>query len=81
MCDPALGSFTLDPALTVDQVDMDHAAVDATLVPADAQQEIVVALPVEDKLTVDFSVGIWVFRILSEYPLNNRGIPFYSGIR
>jgi len=59
---------------------MDHAAVDAVLVPADAQQEIMVAFPVEDQLTVDFAVGVWIFRILCEYPLDNGAIGLYSGI-
>ena len=53
---------------------MDHAAVDAVLVPADAHQEIMVAFPVEDQLTLDLPVGVWVFRILGQYPFDDRAI-------
>jgi hypothetical protein len=44
--DSGLGSVSLDPEFPVDQVNMDHAPVDAALVPADAQQEVMVAFTV-----------------------------------
>lgn len=46
--DSSFGSVSLDPEFPVSQVDMDHAPVDAVLVPADAQQEVMVAFPVKD---------------------------------
>jgi hypothetical protein len=50
---------------------MDHAAVDAVLVPPDAQEEVMVALAVEHQLTVDLPVSIRVFCIVREDSFND----------
>jgi hypothetical protein len=51
----------LNPALPIDQVNVDEGAMDAPLVPANAQEEVMVARPVEDKLTLDLPVRIGIF--------------------
>jgi hypothetical protein len=58
--DPALRAIALDPALPIDQVDVDEGAMDAPLVPADAHQEVMVTSPVEDKLALDLPVCVGV---------------------
>ncbi len=59
---------------------MNQATVNTVLIPADAHQEIMVAFPVEDELTLNFAVGVRVSRILSDYSFDNRAIRLYSGI-
>jgi hypothetical protein len=59
---------------------MDHAAVDATLVSADAQQKIIVALPVEDELMLDFAIGAGVLCTIREDLLDDAAVSLYSGI-
>jgi hypothetical protein len=54
--------------------------MDAVFVPADAQQEIMVALAVEDQLPVDVTIGVRVFRVLGEDSLDDEAIGRYSGI-
>lgn len=49
---------------------MDHAEVDAILIPPDTQQQAVVAFPVEDELTLDLPVSIRISGILRENVLD-----------
>ena len=58
--DAGFRAVALDPALPIDQVDVDQAAMDALLVSTDTHQEVMIARPVEDELTLDFPVGIGV---------------------
>ena len=59
---------------------MNHAPVSAVLVLSDARQEIMIALPVETELTVNFAIRVRVFGVLCEYALDKVAIRVYSGI-
>ena len=45
-----------------------------SLVPTYAHEEIMVTRSVEDELTIDFPIGIGVFRVLREYLFDDRAI-------
>ena len=64
--DTGFGAVSLNPALSVDQVDMNQTAMNSSTVPPHTHQEIVITCSVEDRLAVDLAVCIRIARVLGQ---------------
>jgi hypothetical protein len=71
--DPMLQSIALNPQLSVDDVDVDQAAVDSLLiVPPDVHQDIPIAGPIEDGLGLDVTVGVGNLGVFDQDRFDDR---------
>jgi hypothetical protein len=62
---PMFRAVALNPALSIDEVNVDQAPMNATAIPSEVHQQIVIAGPIENSLRVNLAIGGRELRVLA----------------